>query len=143
MPDEAVGSSEEEFSYGEMEAAEGQDTSAFRACDRELKDMLLHKYSGYLGKLKKDFLKSRKKGKLPKDARSALMDWWNTHYRWPYPTVMDSIHANSVMKVRYLNFQMLVIVMDQLVSHLLNNVCMNRKSRRFNYLWQLVWTKGR
>ncbi|XP_004302238.1 PREDICTED: homeobox protein knotted-1-like 1 isoform X1 [Fragaria vesca subsp. vesca] len=86
LPDEAVGSSEEEFSYGEMEAAEGQDTSAFRACDRELKDMLLHKYSGYLGKLKKDFLKSRKKGKLPKDARSALMDWWNTHYRWPYPT---------------------------------------------------------
>lgn len=100
--DEAVGSSEEDFSYGEMEAAEVQDASGFRSGDKELKDMLLHKYSGYLSKLRKDFLKTRKKGKLPKDARSALLDWWNTHYRWPYPTVINSVH--------YLDFQVQVIV---------------------------------
>lgn len=51
--------------------------------------MLLHKYSGYLTNLRKEFLKKRKKGKLPKDARTALLDWWTTHYRWPYPTVIE------------------------------------------------------
>ncbi|XP_050382583.1 homeobox protein knotted-1-like 1 [Argentina anserina] len=94
LPDEAVGSSEEEFGYGEVEAAEGHENSAFRACDKELKDMLLNKYSGYLSKLKKDFLKTRKKGKLPKDARSALLDWWNTHYRWPYPTEEEKMQLS-------------------------------------------------
>lgn len=92
--DEAVGSSEEDFSYGEMEAAEVQDASGFRSGDKELKDMLLHKYSGYLSKLRKDFLKTRKKGKLPKDARSALLDWWNTHYRWPYPTEEEKLQLS-------------------------------------------------
>jgi hypothetical protein len=48
---------------------------------------LLKKYSGCLSRLRSEFLKKRKKGKLPKDARSTLMDWWNRHYRWPYPTV--------------------------------------------------------
>lgn len=53
----------------------------------ELKEMLQRKYSGYLTTLRKNFIKKRKKGKLPKDARSALLDWWNTHLTWPYPTV--------------------------------------------------------
>ncbi|KAL0348115.1 UNVERIFIED_CONTAM: Homeobox protein knotted-1-like 10 [Sesamum angustifolium] len=48
--------------------------------------MLMRKYRGYLSSLRKEFLKERKKGKLPKDARVALLDWWNEHYNWPYPT---------------------------------------------------------
>lgn len=54
--------------------------------DRDLKEMLMRKYSGYVSNLRKELLKKRKKGKLPKDAISALLEWWNTHYRWPYPT---------------------------------------------------------
>ncbi|XP_048323778.2 homeobox protein knotted-1-like 1 [Ziziphus jujuba] len=84
------GTSEEELSNcgDQVEAAESEETSGAggRAIDQELKDMLLQKYSGYLSSLRKEFLKKRKKGKLPKDARTALLDWWNTHYRWPYPT---------------------------------------------------------
>ncbi|KAI5326317.1 hypothetical protein L3X38_035391 [Prunus dulcis] len=95
--DEGVGSSEEEFSCGEVEAAESQETAAARAGgDRELKDMLLHKYSGYLTNLRKEFLKKRKKGKLPKDARTALLDWWTSHYRWPYPTEEEKLHLSEV-----------------------------------------------
>ncbi|KAH7542956.1 hypothetical protein FEM48_Zijuj02G0130400 [Ziziphus jujuba var. spinosa] len=86
----AGGTSEEELSNcgDQVEAAESEETSGAggRAIDQELKDMLLQKYSGYLSSLRKEFLKKRKKGKLPKDARTALLDWWNTHYRWPYPT---------------------------------------------------------
>jgi hypothetical protein len=55
--------------------------------DQELKVQLLRKYSGYLGGLKKEFLKKKKNGKLPKEARQQLLDWWNRHYKWPYPSV--------------------------------------------------------
>ncbi|KAH7865267.1 hypothetical protein Vadar_004411 [Vaccinium darrowii] len=84
--DEEAGSSDGDLSCGEGEAAESQESSGARPGDQELKEMLLRKYSGYLSSLRKEFLKKRKKGKLPKDARTALLDWWNTHYRWPYPT---------------------------------------------------------
>ncbi|XP_010252528.1 PREDICTED: homeobox protein SBH1-like isoform X2 [Nelumbo nucifera] len=57
-----------------------------QAEDKELKGQLLRKYSGYLGSLKQEFLKKKKKGKLPKEARQQLLDWWNRHYKWPYPS---------------------------------------------------------
>nr|AAW33775.1 STM1 protein [Streptocarpus saxorum] len=81
--DEAVleqnGSSEEEFDVN----------NSFidpQAEDHELKGQLLRKYSGYLGNLKQEFMKKRKKGKLPKEARQQLLDWWSRHYKWPYPS---------------------------------------------------------
>ncbi|XP_075489177.1 homeobox protein knotted-1-like LET6 isoform X2 [Primulina tabacum] len=73
------GSSEEEFDVN----------NSFidpQAEDRELKGQLLRKYSGYLGNLKQEFMKKRKKGKLPKEARQQLLDWWSRHYKWPYPS---------------------------------------------------------
>ncbi|PIA36818.1 hypothetical protein AQUCO_03200056v1 [Aquilegia coerulea] len=57
-----------------------------RAEDRELKVKLLRKYSGYLGGLKQEFMKKKKKGKLPKEARQQLVDWWSRHHKWPYPS---------------------------------------------------------
>ncbi|PIN21323.1 hypothetical protein CDL12_05959 [Handroanthus impetiginosus] len=57
-----------------------------QAEDQELKLQLLRKYSGYLGNLKQEFMKKRKKGKLPKQARQQLLAWWNAHYKWPYPS---------------------------------------------------------
>ncbi|KAJ8511607.1 hypothetical protein OPV22_002041 [Ensete ventricosum] len=84
-PSEVVIRSSEELCCGDLETSEGQECGS-RLADQELKEMLLKKYSGYLSNLRKEFLKKRKKGKLPKDARLMLLDWWNTHYRWPYPT---------------------------------------------------------
>ncbi|KAL4585371.1 hypothetical protein LXL04_009990 [Taraxacum kok-saghyz] len=57
-----------------------------QAEESELKGQLLRKYSGYLGSLKQEFMKKRKKGKLPKEARQQLLDWWTRHYKWPYPS---------------------------------------------------------
>lgn len=95
--DEDAGSSEGDLSCGgEGEAAESQESSGTRPGDQELKEMLLRKYSGYLSSLRKEFLKKRKKGKLPKDARTALLDWWNTHYRWPYPTEEEKTKLSEV-----------------------------------------------
>ncbi|KAF8762727.1 hypothetical protein HU200_009264 [Digitaria exilis] len=94
--DEMVGSSEDEPCSGDTDATDlGQEHSS-RLADRELKEMLLKKYSGCLSRLRSEFLKKRKKGKLPKDARSALMDWWNTHYRWPYPTEEDKVRLAAM-----------------------------------------------
>eukprot|EP01018_Ginkgo_biloba_P006003 Gb_10887 [translate_table: standard] len=59
--------------------------------DRELKDHLLRKYSAYLSSLKQEFLKKKKKGKLPKEARQKLLDWWNVHYKWPYPSEAEKV----------------------------------------------------
>lgn len=87
--DEAAAALEDEVSCGEAGALEAQESSGPNdRSDLEMKEILRNKYSGYLSSLRKEFLKKRKNGKLPKDARIALLEWWNDHYRWPYPTVI-------------------------------------------------------
>ncbi|XP_062213282.1 homeobox protein knotted-1-like 7 [Phragmites australis] len=73
-----------------MEAEEALGIDPF-SDDKELKRHLLKKYSGYLGNLRKELCKKRKKGKLPKEARQTLLSWWELHYRWPYPSEMEKI----------------------------------------------------
>ncbi|XP_047320905.1 homeobox protein knotted-1-like 2 [Impatiens glandulifera] len=86
---EGAGSSEDEQgnSGGEAELPEIDP----RAEDRELKNHLLRKYSGYLGSLKQELSKKKKKGKLPKEARQKLLSWWDLHYRWPYPSESEKV----------------------------------------------------
>lgn len=83
LADEGGGSSDEEFSGGEIDVQDVQT----RTEDRELKDRLLHKFGSHISKLKMEFSKKKQKGKLPKEARDMLLDWWKVHYKWPYPTV--------------------------------------------------------
>ncbi|XP_047958293.1 homeobox protein knotted-1-like 6 isoform X2 [Salvia hispanica] len=77
-------SSDEELSGGEAEANDSQTKTE----DRELKDRLLRLYGDHINNLKLEFSKKKKKGKLPKEARQKLLEWWNVHYKWPYPTTM-------------------------------------------------------
>ncbi|XP_019174076.1 PREDICTED: homeotic protein knotted-1-like [Ipomoea nil] len=86
---EGVGSSEEEQdnSGGDTELREIDP----RVQDRELKNHLLKKYSGYLSSLKQELSKKKKKGKLPKDARQKLLSWWELHYKWPYPSETEKV----------------------------------------------------
>ncbi|GAU33812.1 hypothetical protein TSUD_221490 [Trifolium subterraneum] len=85
--DDGGASSEEELSTGDGEVQDGQS----RGEDRELKDRLLRKFGSHIGTLKLEFSKKKKKGKLPKEARQTLLQWWNVHYKWPYPTEADKI----------------------------------------------------
>lgn len=78
-------SSDEEYSVEDAEAQE----PPMKTEDRELKDRLLRMYGSHINSLKLEFSKKKKKGKLPKDARQTLLEWWNVHYKWPYPTVSD------------------------------------------------------
>lgn len=54
---------------------------------QQLKKELLRRYGAHISSLKQEFSKKKKKGKLPKEARQTLLQWWNVHFRWPYPTV--------------------------------------------------------
>ncbi|GAU26942.1 hypothetical protein TSUD_06150 [Trifolium subterraneum] len=85
-----AGSSEEdqENSGGETDQLPEIDP---RAEDRELKNHLLKKYSGYLSSLKQELSKKKKKGKLPKEARQKLLSWWELHYKWPYPSESEKV----------------------------------------------------
>ncbi|KAL1223530.1 Homeobox protein knotted-1-like 1 [Cardamine amara subsp. amara] len=78
---------QENNSGGETELAEIDP----RAEDRELKNHLLKKYSGYLSSLKQELSKKKKKGKLPKEARQKLLTWWELHYKWPYPSESEKV----------------------------------------------------
>ncbi|TVU44812.1 hypothetical protein EJB05_04271 [Eragrostis curvula] len=82
---EGAGSSEDDQ---DTSCAEEVDPSAE---DKELKHQLLRKYGGYLGGLRQEFSKRKKKGKLPKEARQKLMHWWELHYKWPYPSETEKI----------------------------------------------------
>ncbi|KAB2059300.1 hypothetical protein E1A91_A11G299700v1 [Gossypium mustelinum] len=94
--DEGAESSDEELSGGELvEACESQEWHGGRR-SQDIKGMLMRKYSGYLSSLRKEFLKKRKNGKLPKDARLTLLDWWNNHYRWPYPTEEEKLKLSEM-----------------------------------------------
>ncbi|XP_004489802.1 homeobox protein knotted-1-like 6 [Cicer arietinum] len=85
--DDGGASSDEDVSTGEGDFQDGQS----RGEDRELKDRLLRKFGSHIGTLKLEFSKKKKKGKLPKEARQTLLQWWNVHYKWPYPTEADKI----------------------------------------------------
>lgn len=76
-------SSDDELNWGEREVQDAQ----MRLEDKGLKDMLLSRFGSHIGTLKLEFSKKKKKGKLPKEGRKVLLEWWNVHYKWPYPTV--------------------------------------------------------
>lgn len=98
--DDGGASSDEDVSTGEGDFQDGQS----RGEDRELKDRLLRKFGSHIGTLKLEFSKKKKKGKLPKEARQTLLQWWNVHYKWPYPTVNVSL---------LLNFRLIIQLKDK------------------------------
>ncbi|XP_027100190.2 homeobox protein knotted-1-like 6 [Coffea eugenioides] len=85
--DDGAVSSDDELSGVETDVQDSQT----KAEDRELKETLLRKYGNHISSLKLEFSKKKKKGKLPKEARQILLEWWNVHYKWPYPTEADKI----------------------------------------------------
>ncbi|KAI3795965.1 hypothetical protein L1987_38626 [Smallanthus sonchifolius] len=69
----------------------GGDENEMNMEEQGLKDRLLRKFGGHMSSLKHEFSKKKKKGKLPIEARKALLQWWDSHYQWPYPTEVDKI----------------------------------------------------
>ncbi|KAG2318723.1 hypothetical protein Bca52824_011936 [Brassica carinata] len=87
LSEDGAVSSDEELSGGDEISQDGKQICE----DRDLKDRLLRKFGSGISSLKLEFSKKKKKGKLPREARQALLDWWSVHYKWPYPTEGDKI----------------------------------------------------
>ena len=46
--------------------------------------------------IREEILRKRRAGKLPGDTTSVLKAWWQSHSKWPYPTV-SLINKNSFL----------------------------------------------
>ena len=60
-----------------------------------LRAHLKRKHAASILSLKEEFMRARKKGKLPKDATSALKSWWTGNLVWPYPTARQRRAARA------------------------------------------------
>ncbi|KAK8677148.1 hypothetical protein V6N13_142703 [Hibiscus sabdariffa] len=87
LPDDVPESSDEDVGGREGDAQEAE----ARSEDVGLKGHLLRRFGNHISTLKKEFSKTKKKGKLPKEARQTLVEWWNVHNKWPYPTEGDKM----------------------------------------------------
>lgn len=95
---EGFGSSEEDQNATGDYQVDPQDIDPH--ADKELKHHLLKKYGGYLSRLRQELTKKKKKGKLPKEARQKLLNWWQLHYKWPYPSVC-ALRSSSYVSPSY------------------------------------------
>ncbi|CAL9771885.1 unnamed protein product [Musa acuminata subsp. burmannicoides] len=86
---EGFGSSEEDQNATGDDQVDPQEIDPH--ADKELKHHLLKKYGGYLSRLRQELTKKKKKGKLPKEARQKLLNWWQLHYKWPYPSETEKV----------------------------------------------------
>ncbi|RWW47765.1 hypothetical protein BHE74_00046219 [Ensete ventricosum] len=61
---------------------------------QELKHELKQGYKEKLMDIREEILRKRRAGKLPGDTTTLLKAWWQSHSKWPYPTVRNakSIH---------------------------------------------------
>lgn len=93
----------DQVNYDHRQASETINYGLGGTFDRheELKEKLLRKYSGYITTLKTELLKKRKKVELPKPARTTLLRWWNSHSRWPYPSVSLYIYSTYIYTQLY------------------------------------------
>ena len=60
-----------------------------REREEALRQDLKRKYARSILTLKSEFLKKRKKGKLPTDSTALLKKWWSDNISWPYPSDAD------------------------------------------------------
>jgi hypothetical protein len=58
----------------------------------ELKHELKQGYKSKIVDVREEILRKRRAGKLPGDTTSLLKAWWQSHSKWPYPTVSSIYH---------------------------------------------------
>jgi len=68
-----------------------------RDAEEMLRAHLKRKHAAAILSLKEEFTRKRKKGKLPKDATTALKTWWQGNLVWPYPSVRGVSSRLSVV----------------------------------------------
>jgi hypothetical protein len=81
---------------------------------------------GYKEKLidiREEILRKRRAGKLPGDTTSTLKTWWQSHSKWPYPTVSADRLPRQLDSSCHMNIELQCEFFFYLVSSL-TNLCM-------------------
>ena len=58
-----------------------------RHAEEQVHQHLKRRHAACILSLRDEFMRKRKKGKLPPEATTTLKTWWQTNVVWPYPTV--------------------------------------------------------
>lgn len=70
--------------------------------------------------IREEIIRKRKAGKLPGDTTSLLKAWWQSHSKWPYPTVrlaQPSLGTNSTFRKRAIFvFSYLFLLMNSVIG---------------------------
>ena len=59
-------------------------------------------YKSKIVDIREEILRKRRAGKLPGDTTSLLKAWWQSHSKWPYPTVSFKINVRHNCHFVYL-----------------------------------------
>lgn len=62
---------------------------ASRDAEEQVQVHLKRRHAACILSLREEFMRKRKKGKLPQDATSTLKTWWQANLVWPYPGDAD------------------------------------------------------
>ncbi|KAL7133121.1 hypothetical protein ABFS83_12G119600 [Erythranthe nasuta] len=84
-------SDEELGKEGDTDNIKNEELTSKSRDEGQLKEKLVRMYGSHISSLRHEFSKKKKKGKLPKEAKQTLLQWWNLHCKWPYPTECDKI----------------------------------------------------
>jgi len=61
---------------------------------------IIQGYKEKIVDIREEILRKRRAGKLPGDTTSVLKAWWQSHSKWPYPTV-SLINKNSMCTLHH------------------------------------------
>jgi hypothetical protein len=67
---------------------------------------IMQGYKEKIVDIREEILRKRRAGKLPGDTTSVLKAWWQSHSKWPYPTV-SLMNKNSVSFFYLISFYIL------------------------------------
>lgn len=59
--------------------------------------------------IREEILRKRRAGKLPGDTTSVLKAWWQSHSKWPYPTVSLASHNFDCLRYFIFGFKKKII----------------------------------
>ena len=59
-------------------------------------------YKSKIVDIREEILRKRRAGKLPGDTTSLLKAWWQSHSKWPYPTVSFKINVSLRIVISYI-----------------------------------------
>ena len=66
-----------------------------RHAEEQVHQHLKRRHAACILSLRDEFMRKRKKGKLPSEATTTMKTWWESNVVWPYPTVRALMQGST------------------------------------------------